>query len=158
MSFSWFISVDDHLIEPARLWQDRVPAKWRDIAPRIVREGDSEHWVYEDREIVTTGLNAVAGKSREEFSPEPITYEDMREGCYEPSARVADMDQGNVLASMQERREFGAVVLMVDEGVRLEHGVESLARVAGLMSEPGEVLKVAGDLALVPGDQDLLDA
>ena len=100
MSFSWFISVDDHLIEPARLWQDRVPAKWRDIAPRIVREGDSEHWVYEDRQIVTTGLNAVAGKSREEFSPEPITYEDMREGCYEPAARVADMDQGNVLASM----------------------------------------------------------
>ncbi|HEX5944955.1 MAG TPA: amidohydrolase family protein [Acidimicrobiales bacterium] len=100
MSFNWFISVDDHLIEPARLWQDRVPAKWRDIAPRIVREGDSEHWVYEDRQIVTTGLNAVAGKSREEFSPEPITYEDMREGCYEPAARVADMDQGNVLASM----------------------------------------------------------
>ena len=100
MSFSWFISVDDHLIEPARLWQERVPAKWRDTAPRIVRDGDSEHWVYEDREIVTTGLNAVAGKSREEFSPEPITYEDMREGCYEPAARVADMDQGNVLASM----------------------------------------------------------
>ena len=100
MSFNWFISVDDHLIEPARLWQDRVPAKWRDIAPRIVREGDSEHWVYEDRQIVTTGLNAVAGKTREEFSPEPITYEDMREGCYEPAARVADMDQGNVLASM----------------------------------------------------------
>jgi predicted TIM-barrel fold metal-dependent hydrolase len=100
MSFNWFISVDDHLIEPARLWQDRVPAKWRDIAPRIVREGDSEHWVYEDRQIVTTGLNAVAGKTREEFSPEPITYEDMREGCYEPSARVADMNQGNVLASM----------------------------------------------------------
>jgi len=100
MSFNWFISVDDHLIEPARLWRDRVPAKWRDIAPRIVREGDSEHWVYEDRQIVTTGLNAVAGKTREEFSPEPITYEDMREGCYEPAARVADMDQGNVLASM----------------------------------------------------------
>ena len=100
MSFSWFISVDDHLIEPARLWQERVPAKWRDTAPRIVREGDSEFWVYEDRQIVTTGLNAVAGKSREEFSPEPITYEDMRLGCYEPAARVADMDRGNVLASM----------------------------------------------------------
>ncbi len=100
MSFNWFISVDDHLIEPARLWQERVPAKWRDTAPRIVRDGDSEFWVYEDRQIVTTGLNAVAGKSREEFSPEPITYEDMREGCYEPAARVADMDQGHVLASM----------------------------------------------------------
>jgi predicted TIM-barrel fold metal-dependent hydrolase len=100
MSFKWFISVDDHLIEPARLWQERVPDRWRENAPHIVREGDAEHWVYEDRQIVTTGLNAVAGKTREEFSPEPITYEDMREGCYEPAARVADMDQGNVLSSM----------------------------------------------------------
>ena len=89
MSFQWFISVDDHLIEPARLWQERVPERLRAEAPRIVREGDSEHWVYEDREIVTTGLNAVAGKRREEFSPEPITYDDMRPGCYEPAARVA---------------------------------------------------------------------
>jgi predicted TIM-barrel fold metal-dependent hydrolase len=98
--FSWFISVDDHLIEPARLWQERVPVSMRDIAPRIERDGASEFWVYEDRQIVTTGLNAVAGKSREEFSPEPITYEDMRPGCYEPAARVADMDQGRVLSSM----------------------------------------------------------
>jgi predicted TIM-barrel fold metal-dependent hydrolase len=100
MSFNWFISVDDHLIEPARLWQERVPEKWRADAPHIVREGKSEYWVYEDRQIVTTGLNAVAGKRREEFSPEPITYDEMRLGCYDPAARVADMDQGHVLSSM----------------------------------------------------------
>jgi len=100
VSRNWFISVDDHLIEPARLWQERVPEQWRDRAPRIVREGDAEFWVYEDRQIVTTGLNAVAGKQREEFSPEPITYEDMRPGCYEPAARVADMNQGLVLSSI----------------------------------------------------------
>ncbi|OHV39340.1 MULTISPECIES: amidohydrolase family protein [Pseudofrankia] len=100
MSFNWFVSVDDHLIEPARLWQERLPQRWRDTGPRIVRDGASEFWVYEDRQIVTTGLNAVAGKSREEFSPEPITYEDMRLGCYDPAARVADMDQGHVLSSI----------------------------------------------------------
>ena len=100
MSFSWFISVDDHLIEPARLWQERLPEKWRGTGPRIVRDGTSEFWVYEDRQIVTTGLNAVAGKTREEFSPEPITYEDMRPGCYEPAYRVADMNQGAVLSSI----------------------------------------------------------
>ena len=100
MSLSWFISVDDHLIEPARLWQERLPQRWRETGPRIVREGSSEFWAYEDRQIVTTGLNAVAGKKREEFSPEPITYEDMRPGCYDPAARVADMNQGFVLASM----------------------------------------------------------
>jgi predicted TIM-barrel fold metal-dependent hydrolase len=100
MSFNWFISVDDHLIEPAGLWQERLPTQWRDTGPRIVRDGSSEFWAYEDRQIATIGLNAVAGKSKEEFSPEPITYEDMRSGCYEPAARVADMDQGGVLASM----------------------------------------------------------
>ena len=100
MSFNWFISVDAPLIEPARLWQERLPQRWRDTGPRIVRDGDSEFWAYEDRQIVTTGLNAVAGKTREEFSPEPITYDDMRPGCYEPAARVADMDQGHVLSSI----------------------------------------------------------
>lgn len=100
MPINWFVSVDDHLIEPAQLWQERVPARYRDRAPRIVRDGDQEFWAYEDRQIATIGLNAVAGKKREEFSPEPITYDDMRPGCYEPAARVADMDQGSVLASM----------------------------------------------------------
>ncbi len=100
MAINWFVSVDDHLIEPARLWQERLPERWRETGPRIVRDGDSEFWVYEDRQIVTTGLNAVAGKRREEFSPEPITYEDMRPGCYEPAERVADMDQGFVLSSL----------------------------------------------------------
>jgi predicted TIM-barrel fold metal-dependent hydrolase len=100
MTIDWFISVDDHLIEPARLWQERVPEKLRDRAPKIVRDGDSEFWTYEDRQIVTTGLNAVAGKKREEFSPEPITCEDMRLGCYDPAARVADMNQGFVLSSI----------------------------------------------------------
>jgi predicted TIM-barrel fold metal-dependent hydrolase len=100
VSFTWFVSVDDHLIEPARLWRERLPARWRDTGPRIVRDGDSEYWLYEDRQIVTTGLNAVAGKTREEFSPEPITYEDMRPGCYEPRERVADMNQGQVLSSI----------------------------------------------------------
>ncbi|MFA1546241.1 amidohydrolase family protein [Actinomadura chokoriensis] len=100
MSFNWFISVDDHLIEPSGLWQDRLPERWRDTGPRIVRDGDSEFWAYEDRQIATIGLNAVAGKRREEFSPEPITYDEMRAGCYDPAARVADMNQGFVLASM----------------------------------------------------------
>ena len=100
MALNWFVSVDDHLIEPARLWVERLPAAYRETGPHIVREGDSEFWMYEDRQIVTTGLNAVAGKRREEFSPEPITYEDMRLGCYEPAARVADLDRGFVLSSL----------------------------------------------------------
>jgi predicted TIM-barrel fold metal-dependent hydrolase len=100
MANNWIISVDDHLLEPANLWTDRLPAKYRDVGPRIVSDGDQEFWAYEDREIITSGLNAVAGKDREQFSPEPIGYKDMREGCYLPGARVDDMNEGNILASI----------------------------------------------------------
>ncbi len=50
----WFISVDDHLIEPAHGSSgsgSRMPA--RTSPPYIVRDGDAEHWVYEDRQIVS---------------------------------------------------------------------------------------------------------
>src|SRR5688500_16798156 len=32
------ISVDDHVVEPPDLWTNRLPAKYQDRAPRIVRE------------------------------------------------------------------------------------------------------------------------
>ena len=31
------ISVDDHVVEPANLWMDRLPAKYKDVGPRIKR-------------------------------------------------------------------------------------------------------------------------
>ncbi len=101
MNLDWFISVDDHLIEPADLWTKRLPSKYHEIAPHFVTDDNGdEYWVYEDRQVITNGLNAVAGKSKEEFSPEPIGYADMRPGCYDPDARVADMNEGRVLSSI----------------------------------------------------------
>ena len=38
MEIPRIISVDDHVVEPPDLWQDRVPAKYRDRAPRVKRE------------------------------------------------------------------------------------------------------------------------
>ncbi len=31
------VSVDDHVVEPADVWQDRLPSKYKEIGPRIVR-------------------------------------------------------------------------------------------------------------------------
>lgn len=97
---NWMISVDDHILEPPHVWQDRVPKKFRDAAPRFVRDDKGEAWVYAGKRLPTPGLSAVAGKSVEEFSPLPITYEDMRPGCYDPKARIADMDRSGVAASL----------------------------------------------------------
>jgi predicted TIM-barrel fold metal-dependent hydrolase len=100
LSLDWLISVDDHVLEPPHLWVDRVPAKDRERAPHMIVEGDMDYWVYDGKRHPSSGLSAVAGKSKEEFSPEPVTYAEMRPGCYDPKARVDDMDRAGILASL----------------------------------------------------------
>jgi predicted TIM-barrel fold metal-dependent hydrolase len=99
LNLDWLISVDDHILEPPNLWVDRVPAKDRDRAPHMTKEG-GEVWVYDGKKFPTSGLSAVAGKSKEEFSPEPVPYSEMRPGCYDSAARIEDMDRAGILASL----------------------------------------------------------
>ncbi len=99
-NLDWLISVDDHVLEPPGLWTDRMPAKDREQAPHFVIEGDMDFWVYDGKRYPSSGLSAVAGKEKEEFSPEPVTYAEMRPGCYDSQARLADMDQAGILASL----------------------------------------------------------
>jgi predicted TIM-barrel fold metal-dependent hydrolase len=97
---NWLVSVDDHVLEPPHLWQTWVPVKHRELAPRLVQEDDGEFWIYDGKRMPTPGLAAVAGKTREEFSPLPITYDEMRPGCYDAKARVEDMNRAGILASL----------------------------------------------------------
>ena len=48
----------------------------------------------------TIGLNAVAGKPPEEWGMDPVRYEDMIPGCYDPVARIKDMDVDGVQAAL----------------------------------------------------------
>jgi len=77
-----------------------VPEKYRDIAPHIARTDENEYWVYEDKKLPTNGLSGVAVKKKEELSPEPITYDEMRPGCYDAKARLDDMDQAGIISSL----------------------------------------------------------
>jgi len=99
-SVDWLISVDDHVIEPPNVWQDRLPAKFKEAGPRLATDDKGEAWFYDGKRIPTLGLSAAAGKSKEEFSPEPLAYSEMRAGCYDPVARIDDMNQANILASL----------------------------------------------------------
>jgi predicted TIM-barrel fold metal-dependent hydrolase len=94
------ISVDDHLVEHPRVWVDRLPAKYQDEAPQIKEVNDCQLWHYDDDVYPTIGLNAVAGKPREEWGTDPLRYEDMIPGCYDPVARVKDMDVDGVEAAL----------------------------------------------------------
>lgn len=64
---------------------------------------------------------------------------------------------GNVLTTMQQRRELRFVPLVRDERECLEHSLEPLARIIRLITHFGEMLEVRRDVAFVPRDQDGLD-
>jgi Predicted metal-dependent hydrolase of the TIM-barrel fold len=94
------ISTDDHVVEHPRVWSDRLPARYRDVGPRIVEDGGAQVWDFEGRRYPQIGLNAVAGRPREEYGLEPTRYDELRPGCYDPVARIADMDIDGVQAQL----------------------------------------------------------
>jgi predicted TIM-barrel fold metal-dependent hydrolase len=95
------VSVDDHTVEPPDMFENHLPAKWKDLAPRSVKKPDgTDVWVYEGNEIPNIGLNAVAGRPPEEYNIEPTRYEELRLGTYKVGERVKDMNRNGVLGSM----------------------------------------------------------
>ena len=48
MALEQLISADSHVVEPPDLWQTRTDARFRDKAPRVVRNGNVDNWVVGD--------------------------------------------------------------------------------------------------------------
>jgi predicted TIM-barrel fold metal-dependent hydrolase len=115
------ISVDDHVVEPAHVWDTWLPDKFKAAGPRVERRGvakinwtgaavyreefddasphQADTWVYEDLVYTHKRMVAAVGFPRDEMTMTPITYDDMRPGCYDPKARLEDMDVNHVEAS-----------------------------------------------------------
>jgi predicted TIM-barrel fold metal-dependent hydrolase len=95
------ISVDDHVVEPAHLFEHRMPKHLQDRAPHVVElpEGVQE-WVYEDVHQSNMGISAVVGRPIEECSSDPGRFEEMRRGTWDPQHRVMDMDINGIYASL----------------------------------------------------------
>ncbi|PQD99651.1 amidohydrolase [Mycobacterium sp. EPG1] len=95
------ISVDDHVIEHPQVWQDRLPERMRADGPQIIETAEGHHvWRYEGQLYPQIGLNAVAGKPPSEYGMEPVRYDQMIPGCYDPVERVKDMDIDGVHAAL----------------------------------------------------------
>ncbi len=95
------VSVDDHLVEPPTVFDGRLPARMAEEAPRVVRKSDgSDVWMFNGTEIPNIGLNAVAGRPKEEYGIEPTAFDEIRPGCWDVHERIKDMNAGGVLGSM----------------------------------------------------------
>jgi predicted TIM-barrel fold metal-dependent hydrolase len=117
------ISVDDHIIEPPTMFMDRLPAKYADRGPRIVRkygtpkllsptrveilEEDGPNarwcdvWMYDDLQSPTFAGHAQARLLDMSLEPRtPVTYDEFEPGCYQQVPRLADMDTNHVEAAL----------------------------------------------------------
>jgi predicted TIM-barrel fold metal-dependent hydrolase len=108
------ISVDDHVVEPPDLWTSRLPARFADRAPRVVREKGrlalgtgwvqddtgswADVWHYDDLVSPLMKLSAAVGFEVKDFGV--VTFDDIRPGCWKQPERLADMDLNHMDASV----------------------------------------------------------
>jgi Amidohydrolase len=123
VEFPKIISVDDHVVEPPHVFKNYLPARLRSHpnVPRVERKGiasmtyrggtkydivydesapKADCWFYEDLVQPHKRHVAAVGFERDDMGLLPITYDEMRPGCYEPKARLDDMDLNWVEASL----------------------------------------------------------
>jgi len=95
------VSVDDHIVETPDIFDKHLPAKWKNRAPRCVKADTGEfNWEFEGKFTTNFALNAVAGRPKEELGFEPNSFEQIRKGCYDPKARLDDMNVNGVFAGV----------------------------------------------------------
>ena len=100
-------SSDSHIMEPGDLWEKHIDKKFKDRAPRMVREGEFDQWYCEGVPFGNVGVNQQAGLRFED--PENLTQPGSMEtvilGGIDPDAHVKDMDldgvEGGVLYPSQ---------------------------------------------------------
>ena len=123
------ISVDDHVVEPRASVADvaagEVPGAgaagrsgvasgaMRHIGGGVYEQTfdpdgpQADCWVYEDLVYVNKRHVAAVGFDRDDMTMSPITYDEMRPGCYDPKARVeghgAELGRGVAAASRRSR-------------------------------------------------------
>ncbi len=92
-------SCDDHLdlwVLPRDLWQERLPAAWRQRGPRVERQGDADWWVCDGSVIGPSGLKMLGDYNA--ITRAGIEDDGFRAST--PALRLQDMDRDGLHASV----------------------------------------------------------
>ncbi len=95
------ISADCHVIEPPDTFDQRMPARLRERAPRIVAVSDGgEGWEVEGEQAHSFGLDTAAIFSYERYTPGGLSFSEVARGGWDPKAHLDDMRADGVDASV----------------------------------------------------------
>lgn len=100
-TLDWVIDADTHISEPPDLFTNRLPRKWHDVAPKIVKNEETgfENWVIGPKQQTSTpvGHTAVAGWP-EPFPAAPSGFSEIPQAAHDPHARLEYMDSLRIWA------------------------------------------------------------
>lgn len=96
------ISVDDHVMEPAHLWEDRLKGADKDRAPKLWQDPDTRwHMTVDGQNFDVPGLDSLAGEGRK--------------GMWDFDERIKDMDAEGIDVSMLFHSRAMGLVRMEDK-------------------------------------------
>jgi predicted TIM-barrel fold metal-dependent hydrolase len=122
------VSIDDHFIEPPDMFENHVPAKYKDLVPKVVRnENGVDEWVFQGTKTSTPfGMAATVGWPKSEWGFNPGSYSELRPGCFDVHERVRDMNANGILASMNFPTMAGWNARTFAEGENKDLGIVML--------------------------------
>ena len=100
------IDVDTHISEPENLWTARLPAKWGDMIPRVIKDPRGERhgqhddvWIWNGKQVMPTALLAYAGHDSP-FPSHPPTLADADPASYRAPDRLKLMNEVGLYAQV----------------------------------------------------------
>ena len=103
---SVLISCDSHVVEPGDLWLERLPAKYRDQAPRAVQDPNNHHWYFEGPGLprgVDFTMSRNAGMTQKEvddvLAKDPTAWIGVH-GGHDPVIRLQDLWNDDTIADV----------------------------------------------------------
>ena len=97
------IDADGHILEPLNLWSDYIDPKYRDKAPKLIRDADGKQRLQVGEQLLGSkkGLGALGGVGARDGTvvDDAMEYEQGRKGGFDPHARIPDMDLDGIDAA-----------------------------------------------------------
>jgi predicted TIM-barrel fold metal-dependent hydrolase len=108
MAAKYVISADSHMMEPANLWVERLDAKYKDDAPRVVKSDSKGDFLFVAPGIPSFPVAGgfAAGRSGQELknflseAGQDKGYEAARPSGWDPAERLKDQDIDGVHAEV----------------------------------------------------------
>src|SRR3954452_9922416 len=92
------VSVNDHLVEPAKLWTERSSTRDAEAVPHVVSAGGDEAWALGDYRLRVEDMAGL--RHGVEMERRAQRVDEMHPAVSEPAARLEAMDLDGVEAQL----------------------------------------------------------